>query len=226
MRNFPCNIISVSAYNLIYSFYDLNNLSALIIPSDTELLSLLKEKDIAAFDQLFDKYYKPLVIYAKRIVQDMEDARDLVQDTFIKFWQKDNDFNSLAALRSFLYVSVRNACLDHIDRNQVRLKHSQYMVSNERIEEVTILHSIIESEILRHLFETVDTLPEQCRKVIRMTFEEGMKPAEIAKELGVTISTVNNQKMRGLKLLKGRLSDQGLAMGMLLFVPGLLDLLN
>ncbi len=72
-------------------------------------------------------------------------------------------------------------------------------------------------------FDAVDTLPEQCRKVIKMTFEEGKKPKEIALALGITISTVNNQKMRGLNLLKDRLPGDQLSLGLFMLAPTLIS---
>jgi RNA polymerase sigma-70 factor (family 1) len=194
--------------------------------SDNELLSLLKDRDDAAFNQIFNQFYQSLCFFASRIVQDQYAAEDIIQDIFVKFWQRHRDFNDFASVRSFLYVSSRNACLNWLEKSQVKLKHQQYMVGRENIEERTILQTIIQAEVVRQIFDAVDTLPEQCRKVIRMTYEEGKKAKEIADELGITVSTVNNQKMRGLKLLRDQLSDEGLTLGMLLFIPGLLDILK
>jgi len=181
---------------------------------------------VSAFDQIFNKFYSPLCYFGSRIVQDKFTAEDLVQDIFVKLWHKNEDFDSLETIKSFLYVSVRNACLNYIEKSKVKAKHANYVISQGQVEEETILHSIIEAEILREIFDTVDTLPEQCRKVIRMTFEEGKKPKEIADELGITVSTVNNQKMRGLGLLKNRLSDDGLALRIALFFPEVIHLLK
>lgn len=186
--------------------------------TDHELFALLKGKNMAAFDQVFEKFYRPLCFFATRIIQDKFDAQDIVQDVFVKFWQKENIPGEIHAVRAYLYVSVKNACFNHLEKNTVKFKHQQTLVNTD-IEEATILNNIIQAEVLRQVFAAVDTLPEQCRKIIRMTFEDGKKAKEIACELGITISTVNNQKMRGLSLLKTRLSDEGLALGMLLLVP-------
>lgn len=190
--------------------------------SDYELFTLLRSKDIAAFDQIFEEFYRPLCFFASRIIQDRFDAQDIVQDIFVKFWQKENIPDAMDAVRAYLYVSVKNACFNHLEKSSVKIKHQQSL-ANTDFEEATILNTIIQAEVLRQVFAAVDTLPEQCRKIIRMTFEEGKKAKEIAFELGITVSTVNNQKMRGLNLLKNRLSDEGLALGMLMFLPGVLN---
>ncbi|WP_184549677.1 RNA polymerase sigma-70 factor [Mucilaginibacter sp. FT3.2] len=190
--------------------------------TDHKLFTLLKGKNMAAFDQIFEKFYRPLCFFASRIIQDNLDAQDIVQDVFVKFWQKDNIPDSVDAIRAYLYVSVKNSCFNHLEKNNVKFKHQQTLV-NADIEEATILNNIIQAEVLRQVFAAVDTLPEQCRKIIRMTFEDGKKAKEIACELGVTVSTVNNQKMRGLSLLKTRLADEGLALGTLLLLPCLFN---
>ncbi len=190
--------------------------------TEHELLTLLKGKDIAAFDQIFEKFYRPLCFFASRIIHDAADAQDLVQDVFVRFWQKENLPVTTDAIRSYLYVSVKNTCFNHLEKNSVKIAHRKSLVNTD-IEEATILNNIIQAEVLRQVFAAVDTLPEQCRKIIRMSFEEGKKAKEIASELGITISTVNNQKMRGLSLLKNRLSDEGFALGMFLILPGIIS---
>ncbi|GAA3958556.1 RNA polymerase sigma-70 factor [Mucilaginibacter dorajii] len=188
--------------------------------TDHELFTLLKDKNMVAFDLVFERFYRPLCFFASRIIQDRFDAQDIVQDVFVKFWQKENIPDTLNSLRAYLYVSVKNSCFNQLEKNNVKFKHQQTLL-NADIEEATVLNNIIQAEVLRQVFAAVDTLPEQCRKIIRMTFEDGKKAKEIACELGITISTVNNQKMRGLSLLKTRLSDEGLALGALLLLPGL-----
>ena len=177
---------------------------------------------VAAFDHIFNEFYSPLCYFANRIIQDKQAAEDIAQDCFLKLWQKYVDFESVPAIKSFLYVSVRNACFNYLDKNKVRAKHDQYRQTIDLPEEQTVLHTIIEAELLLQVFNLVDTLPDQCRKVIRMTFEDGKKPKEIADELGIAISTVNNQKMRGLSLLRQRLSEKGLSLATVVFLPELL----
>jgi len=192
--------------------------------SEQEILALIRVKESQVFDHIFSQFYRPLCFFARRLVQDGQDAEDIVQDIFVKFWRRENNFDSVSSLKAFLFVSTRNACLDFIDKNHVKIKHQQYLVGKERLEEVTILHTIIEAEVLRQIFDAVDKLPEQCRKVIMMTFAEGKKPKEIAEELGVTVSTVNNQKMRGLNLLRNQLPDDSIYLAILLFMPGLIEM--
>jgi len=184
--------------------------------SDQDLLSHFREGSEDAFDQLFHRFYSSLCFFADNILKDKHAAEDIVQDMLLKVWQRQQDFEQFGALRSFLYTGVKNACFNQLDKVKVKARHEEYENANPQ-KEADILNLIIRTEVVRQLYAVVDTLPEQCRNVIRMTFEQGMKPQEIADELGVTISTVNNQKMRGLKLLKDRLSDHDLGVAMAIF---------
>jgi len=184
--------------------------------SDQELLSLFREGSGDAFDQLFHRFYSPLCFFANNILKDKCAAEDIVQEMLLKVWQREQNFDQFGALRSFLYTGVKNACFNQLDKIKVKTRHEEYSIANPN-READILHLLIRAEVVRQLYAVMDTLPEQCRKVIRMTFEDGKRPKDIAEELGVTVSTVNNQKMRGLKLLKDRLSDHdfGIAMSLL-----------
>lgn len=189
--------------------------------SDYELTSLLKNGEEKAFDQIFKSLYKPLCFFAYKILQDQDRAEDLVQDNLIKLWQRAQTFDSFTKIKSFLYVSVRNSCYDELEHQKVAHKHQQYLLNNPMHEGQTVLDTIMQAEVVSKVFVAVDTLPEQCKKIIKMTFEEGKSPKEIAAELGITVSTVSNQKMRGLILLKRRLSDKDAALAMTILLPGL-----
>jgi len=191
-------------------------MAAVKILSDQELLSLFRDGSSEAFDQLFNRFYSPLCLFAENIIKDIHVAEDIVQEMFLKIWQRQQDFEQFNALRSFLYTGVKNACFNHLEKVKVRSKHEDFVKAHP-ISEADMLNLLIRAEVVRKLYSVMDSLPEQCRYVIRMTFDEGKKPKEIADELGITISTVNNHKMRGLRLLKDRLTDQDFGIAMVLF---------
>ncbi|MDB5158826.1 MAG: polymerase, sigma-24 subunit, subfamily [Mucilaginibacter sp.] len=187
--------------------------------NEQELSSFFAKGDETAFERVFSYFYEPLCYFASQIVKDPFTAEDIVQDILLKAWQRHNNFERVSSLRSFLYMGVKNAGFDYLDHQGVKSRHESNIAAQLTVQESDILQILMDTELANQLFSLVDTLPEQCRKVIRMTFEEGLKPAEVAAKLGVTVSTVNNQKMRGLKLLKDRLTDEdlGLALTALIF---------
>src|SRR5258707_4378278 len=139
--------------------------------SDQELLSLFREGSGDAFDQLSHRFYSPLCFFANNILKDKHAAEDIVQEMLLKVWQREQKFDQFGALRSFLYTGVKNACFNQLDKIKVKIRYEEYSIANPN-READILHLLIRAEVVRQLYAVIDTLPEQCRNVIRMTFED------------------------------------------------------
>lgn len=159
-------------------------------------------------EELFQKYYARLVHFANQFLDNRESAEDITQEAFIKYWNlKDEVAGEEAAIKSFLYTSVKNGCLNAVRHLKVVDSYAE-QAQLSSINEETVVHSIIRSEVLGELHRAIASLPESCQKVSRMGFLEGMKNHEIAQELGVSINTVKTQKKRGLELLRSRLNPE------------------
>ncbi len=186
---------------------------------DLELLILgLKKGDDRAFDKIFIHFYAPLCFFANSILNDKDTTEDVVQEVMLKFWDRRLSFDAIESAKSFLYTSVRNSCFNLLDKEKVKLRHEEYIKAAETLSEDNILHTMIRAETVRQIAGVLYTLPEQCRKVIQMTYQDELKPKEIAEKLGITVSTVNNQKKRGLSLLRERMPGQDFSVAMLLLI--------
>jgi len=160
-------------------------------------------------------------VYADRILHQPDLAQDYAQESLITVWNRRADFDSIPKLKAFLYTCVRNACFKQLEKEKVRSKYEASLGTNEPIDDQSLLKDIIHAEVISRIFAHVDTLPEQCRKVIYMTFKEDKKPKEISDELGITVSTVNSQKMRGLNLLRQKLSENDYLILAVVLFPGI-----
>lgn len=186
---------------------------------DLELLFIaLKKGDDRIFDKIFVHFYASLCFFANSILKDKDATEDVVQEVMLKFWDRRLSFDTLDSAKSFLYVSVRNSCFNLLDKQKVKLKHEEYVKASEILSEESILHTMIRAETVRQIAGVLHTLPEQCRKVIQMTYRDELKPKEIADKLGITVSTVNNQKKRGLSLLRERMTSQDFSVAMVLLI--------
>jgi RNA polymerase sigma-70 factor (family 1) len=180
------------------------------------LLLKLNAGDRVAFGQIFTLFYRPLCFFATRLAGNSSAAEEIVQDTFFKIWERHADFLTLQSLKAFLYIATRNACYNYRRQQKSGNSHLEIIAGQYEPDEETVLHRIIETEVYRELTQAIETLPDQCRKVMKMSFD-GLKPKDIALELGITVSTVNSQKMRGISLLKGRLSGEDMAFLIMMF---------
>lgn len=157
-----------------------------------------------AFATVYTRFYDPLVYFARKLLKDSLAAEDLVAEIFLKYWQKQNHFNALEAAKAFLYISTKNACINQNQktRTQARAKAGLRILTDEVDE--SILSNITQSEILRDVYNGVESLPLQCRKIILLSYIGGFSNKQIARHLQLSIHTVRNQKVRGIQLVRGK----------------------
>lgn len=162
----------------------------------------------SAFNCVFDFYYPALCFFATKLIQNVSVAEDIAQEALIKLWEKHTGFHSAKAIRSFLYITTRNACLNFMKRTQSGLKNHQEWAQGWDETEDYVLNQLTRSEAIRELYNMLNALPSECRKVIRHSFIDGMDNRQIAAHLNISIHTVKNQKSRAIYLLKKKLGDK------------------
>jgi len=133
----------------------------------------------------------------------------VAQEAFVKLWQRREHFKDLNAVKAFLYITVKNRCLNIYKHGKVVRK---YEGSLEEGWESDAMIRIIETEVLEDVFRALEKLPEGCRNVLHLSYFEGMKHKDIADHLRVSVNTVKTQKTRGLTLLKKLLRGSSLAL--------------
>jgi len=184
--------------------------------SDFELVALLRNSDERAFDLLFRRFYPSLCFFARRFVSVEGMAEEVVQDSLFKLWQRRKDFENYNAVKAFLYISTKNACRDGADQEQRKLNRDNQWYLQQEIMEQDAEDHMIKAEVLMEISKVINQLPEQCRRVMKMSYEQGMSGKEIAEIMGVSVSTVNNQKARGLSLMRKSLSVENLSLAVFL----------
>lgn len=158
------------------------------------------------FEKFFKDNFKPLCYFAFQFLNSMAEAEDVVQDTFIKFWDKKDAFESEPAIKSFLYVSVRNACLNIKRHKLVIQNHLEAQSADLYIDHPEVLNNIVKAEVLARIYSAVETLPDGCKKIFEMSYFEELKNPQIAEILEITVNTVKTQKYRAIKLLNEKLN--------------------
>ncbi|WP_286137522.1 RNA polymerase sigma-70 factor [Gabonibacter massiliensis] len=184
--------------------------------TDEALIKQLHRGNHLVFREIFNRYYFPLRSFASRYIENDEVTEDFVQDAFVKVWEKKSDFILLASLRSYLYASVKNACLDYLRHKQMQLRHASDLTTffSESDEEEFKL----EEEVHALIYETIKGLSVQSRRVVLMTME-GYSNPEIAEKLQISPNTVKTLKLRAYRTLRERLSGVHWLMFLLLYSP-------
>ncbi len=173
-------------------------------------LQKLGKKDKVAYKQLYNQYYRILVLYALKYVKDQSVAEDIVQDLFISIWEQDLDFDHINAFTSYLYNSIRNKSLNYLKHINVKEKYAS-QVKSETDDFFSLENEMDEQEIYRKIYAVIDTLPDRCKQVFELHLQ-GKKNAEIADLLELSVETVKTQKKRAIKKLKNQIDPRILLM--------------
>jgi RNA polymerase sigma-70 factor (ECF subfamily) len=175
------------------------------IENDAFLILALKEGQEKAYDFIFRKYYKALCAQANIYLNDLDLAQSLVQDCFIKFWEKRNQVDTIENLSSYLSFMVRNKCIDHI-RKEPHHHELNTIIANKSIDHQA------DAQLLSHEFEeklvqTLTQLPDRCRIAFEYSRFENLTYPEIAKKMGISVKAVEGLMSRSLKILRSKLKD-------------------
>ena len=160
----------------------------------------------SAFKALFDHYFNALAAFGYKYVPDHPIVEDMVQEAFIACWEKRVDFNHINALKSFLYTSVRNKCLNHLKHQSVQKKHENALVYELESDHRFAGH-VIEEETFNLLHAEIRDLPKSAQEIMMLALN-GLKNQEIADELAISVNTVKTQKKIAYSKLKDRLGHR------------------
>ena len=165
----------------------------------TKLIQDLNKGLERAVDYLFAVYYVKLCRFARVIVGSPEVAEDVVQEVFIRIWERKMKISNQMSLDSYLYVAVRNSCIS--------FNRKEIAVGLERV-----MYQAEESHVYdwKGIWEAVDSLPQQCREVLVLVVFEDMKYAEAAEKLGISVNTVKTQMKISYRELRAKLSKDEL----------------
>lgn len=160
------------------------------------------DKDV--FKRIFDHHFNALCAFGNRYLQDTSVTEDMVQEVFIGFWEKRENFNHEKAIKAFLYTSVRNKCLNHLKHKTVLQKHEGDIIYELESDAFFSRH-VIEEETFNQLYIEIANLPNSAQKVILLALK-GLKNKEIAATLDISENTVKTQKKIAYKKLRTKLS--------------------
>lgn len=169
--------------------------------TDIELLTRISEGDDAAFRKLFDRYFTSLSVYASRMLTDTEAAIDVVQSLFVSIYETRATLN-VQNVRSFLYQSVKNRCLNEIKHRNIQTRYAANAIITETENSNNVEEAIDLSEMEAMFANALQQLPPQCRKVFEMSRIDGLSNSEIADQLNLSKRTVETQISKALKVMR------------------------
>ncbi len=179
-----------------------------------DLFDQIKSDDQKAFKLLFSIYFPRLNDFAKHVVNDDGISQDIVQEVFVKVWEKRADIESVN-LEAFLFKLVRNRCIDYIKHMKVinnRMQEIHVFSKYEELYRIDFIgnepYVLIEKELKAKIETTIQGLPDRCREVFILSRINGLKNREIAEKLHISIKNVERHLKRALHSFRENFSEE------------------
>ncbi|PBJ14373.1 RNA polymerase sigma factor [Flavobacterium sp. ACN6] len=192
------------------AFFDLQ--SFLLMPlyseyADDILLDLLKEDDQSAYTEIFKRYSKILINHAYKILENQDEANDVVQEVFLSIWNKRNELSITGSLSSYLYKAVKNRVLNYIAHEKVVSRYADSISHFVENDYVFADSNLREEELESIIAKEIALLPEKMREVFLLRKVEELSYEEIALQLNITDKTAKQQVYNSLKILREKLKS-------------------
>jgi RNA polymerase sigma-70 factor (ECF subfamily) len=155
---------------------------------------------ISLFEELYKEYYGQLRNLADNIVG-KDQSHDIVQEVFLKIFDKRDSLDKIENRRAYLFKSVINTSLTQLEKNK-RFPGFNVLRSEPAIQSNTGLE---QKELEKAISQALDTLPPKCKAIFVLSRFEEMKYSEIAEHLDISINTVENQMAIALKKMRNEL---------------------
>jgi len=159
------------------------------------------------FETLFKTYFRELHAYAYSLVNDWDNAEELVQGLFLKLWER-NDWTGIhTSVKSYLYKSVYHESLNLIRHQKVQLRYQSLTAPIMENSTGDAAEKLKLREVETHLTKALNKLPEKCRAIFHLSRFEELKYQQIADQLGISIKTVETQMVKALKILRKEMAE-------------------
>ncbi len=175
--------------------------------SDSSLFEKVQSRDTQAFDQLVREYSPALYAFILRMVSNVEDAQDILQDTFVKVWEKSHQFRGKSSLKTWIYRIAINLCYTQLKRRQrwsfSFMEDIQVLVSSS--DPVKDTEKIFHQEVLE---KSLVTLTPRQRSVVIARIYEDLPFAQISEAVGCSVNAAKVHFYEGKKRIAAYMKAQ------------------
>nr|MBD3620662.1 RNA polymerase sigma-70 factor [Sunxiuqinia sp.] len=179
-----------------------------ITKTNKELLLLIRDDDMVAFYQLYERYSRRLYGFVLRYIKLEADAEEIVQEVFIKIWESRNKIDVYSSFESFLFTIAYNTTISLFRKRTSEKKYLEHIKSLQQIEEAPDLtNEIYFNELSEKVQALLNELTPRQREIFQLSREEGLAHEEIAKKLDISVNTVKKHITNTLSFLKSRIDN-------------------
>jgi len=174
---------------------------------DQLIIEGLARRDKVIFDYLFNYYYSSLCVFSMQYIDDRESVEDLVQDFFVFLWLEAPKLQIRSSLKSYLFASIKNRCLDYQKHHKITEKYRNFILFSTERGDNSTEHFFAESELRQAIQTSFGKLPPRCREIFEYSRLQGLSNQEIAEKLDISKRTVELQISNAMKILRNELAD-------------------
>ena len=163
--------------------------------------------NLKEFKGFFDNQYMSLCLFANKYTGDLELAKDIVQDVFVKIWEEKITFKNENNVKAYLYTAVKNRSLDYLKSKRYKATDKLSVLDIQKLEsEPFFQREVVVIEASKVIQQAIETLPKRCTEILLLSIQE-YSNQDIATELNISINTVKAQKKIAYKKLKPILKE-------------------
>lgn len=172
--------------------------------NDEQLAARLSTGDHQAFTLIYDRYWAPLYVHARKMLGNEEEAMDVVQDIFTVLWTRSSDLTIHSSLKAYLYTAVRNRTLNAINKGRLRDSYLQSLTGFMEQGRCYTDEQVCYRDFANRIEQEIAALPPKMQLIFTMSRESGLSNKAIAEQLNVTDRTVKKTIHRAIKALRIR----------------------
>lgn len=170
------------------------------------------------FNSFFKQYYRSFCYFAYQFVQDQERSEDIVQEVFIRIFEKKLKFDDESHLKNWIYRSVRNECINYQRSSELQNSIREKIADQPQDTDSNFLNELIQTEIYQQLLDAIERLPEECKRVFMLCYLDDLSNEEVAHQLGLSVNTIKSQKNKAKIKLREQFNGNFFAWHMLLIL--------
>lgn len=151
------------------------------------------------YNLCFDRFFRIAYYY----LHTEEWAQEVVLDVFLKIWERRDSLHHIANLEDYFFVTIKNASLNYLEKEQRRQEMTSGALEDASLSAESPEDILVGEELFAHYVKALDRLPERCREIFIRVREEKQSYAEVARDLGISVHTVDAQLQKAV----GRMRD-------------------
>lgn len=179
-----------------------------IIEDDRKLVQSLQKGNVAAFDTLFEIYSPKLFGFALKYFQNEAEAEELVQEVFVKVWENRHSLKSELSFKSYLFTITLNHIRKFFNKRAVSLRYLKSIQPEENQTENFAFQTNDYETVMHQIDGLISQMPPRKQEIFRKSKIEGKSSKEVARELNISVGTVDNQVSEALHFLRERLKKE------------------